>query len=156
MKINPLMYFELRDGSLVTYHKEKDNYRIETSQYKNNITKDNFLYLTPVQISKRKFYEKLNLFYSTVKDKWAFGGCFYRNLPNYTAWGDLRTLYQPNHEIKGVGMCKLVYHHGRLMYAYQFNFDKVMLFNHRTHEFESRTSIRNCAPIQNMSTNKII
>lgn len=156
-KINPLMYFELRNGLLVTYHKEKDNYCIETSKNgRTNIPKNDFLYLTPVQISKRKFYEKLNLFYENVKDTWFHNGIRYKNEPNFEGYFDERISTQPKHNIAGVRNCILVYHHGSLKYAYQFSKEKVLLFNFRTHKFESRTSIRNCAPIQNTSTKQII
>jgi hypothetical protein len=125
---------------------------------------EEFQNLEKTEIKKNKFFELLNIYFKSVKDKWVFEYTPYRKLDNFEVdsigspsnyqWKNI-----PKHNMGGyIGDVILVYHHGRVYYfSWSYGgYPQGQLFDIKTKEFVQWCKPKNCAPILNEDTKEIV
>ena len=150
MMKNNCLYFNTDIGLILKTH---GIYYLKSSKEKKIISEEEFYLIHPLKISKAKYLQLLNKYWSEVDLEWEFLGVKYKKLPNFTLNYNFENLSFHDENII------IVLYQGKI-YNCHFNglhFPRVQLTNFfHTPMIKKWTHIKNLAPILNCETNKII
>lgn len=125
---------------------------------------EEFKKLNPIKIKKSTFDFLINKYYRETKDKWVFEGVEYTKINNFSNEDWFKKV--PRHKKTSSGYFDhldkdiyfIVYHLGKVYYCLPcYNgYDRSILYDFKTKQQVKWTSLKNCQPILNLKTNKII
>jgi hypothetical protein len=159
-----MIYFETPHGSLLQYNPQTNIYkkRNSTSPKGNVISKQLFDTLQVKRIKKLDFSIKMNKFFKEVKDEWKYDYSHFRKLDNFNKdWSNYKIGTEvPYHDIPQINRSNviMVYYWGKIYY-HTINYngtEKGQLICPKTFRFVKWCSLKNCAPVMNTNTKKII
>ncbi len=137
------------DRTPITLAEIKEKYKIKTCE----------------RIKKRTYHEKINSLYRDINDSWTYQNKRYQSCDNFNDDNYINLLNRdlPKHKIYVEGFengidAFIAYKNGKLYYAaWMGGYDKLMLYDIYTHLVCNRfTSIKTCAPVKCIETDKYI
>lgn len=155
-------YFKTETLGLLGFKTEEGVLILRNSRLE--YTQSQILELNPIQIKKEKFSQLLNKHYANIHEEWIFNHSPYRSLDNFISENrQISSNYKigtevPLHQIRNKINALLVYHNGGVFYhdiSYGGN-RQGKLYNTKTENFVGYTALKNCAPIFNINTKKIV
>ena len=158
------MKYYKSNNLLIQFNPETKIARIKNTIGKNKIISiDEFNSFEKTQIKKDEFSRLMNIFYKDIKHNWEYENQKYKKLPNFESKDySLITNYDfnklPKHDCGVYGKCLLVYHWGKIYYfTVSYNgYEQGQLLDIKTKSSVRWARAKHCAPILNITKNKII
>ena len=105
------------------------------------------------RIGKIEYNRLMNERYKTIHERWEFNGEFFKNLPCFETF---KEYFQLDRTETNNFITRTVYHQGDVYQSYDNDNSYGTLILMQDGKYVKRTSYKNCAPIQNLKTKKII
>ena len=162
------MKYYKNDERLIQFNPETGIYKVRNTISKNVEDKvlplEVFNLLDKTQIKKDEFCRLMNIYFKNIKHSWEYDHSFFRKLDNFEESGsNLSSNYNlgkdvPYHEIGRYDKYILVYHWGRVYYhTISYNgYKQGQLIDPKTMQIVRWAQLKNCAPIFNEGTKKIV
>jgi len=165
-------YYKTSCGKLIQYNKVTDTFSIrnEIKKVDKRISINEFLLLNSTIIKSQEFSRLMNIFYNSIKESWIFEGTEYQSLDNFerkdynlsanynigkeVPFHEIPSKYNPEYKKNMI----LVYHWGKVYYHdISYNGEVTgSLYDTQTLNSVQWCKLKNCAPIFNKSTKKIM
>lgn len=162
-------FFISECGKIIQHNKETETYTIRNNiKLKDKrISNDDFLLLKTKKIKHEEYCRLLNIYFRDIKETWLFEGGEYQSLDNFERTERcLAANYNVGKEIPYHKIGKhefnrnmiLVYHWGKVYYHdISYNgYKQGQLYDTKTLDAVQWCQLKNCAPIFNKGTKKIV
>lgn len=145
--------------------KDNNSIRLKSSYVKKELSENEFLESNPLKMNKRKYLESINNYFRESKFSWTHKNTKFRRMDNFeiSEFGTMSNYNFsdiPKHKISSVlDKCIIVLYRDRIYYGLVNGnyYPKIQLINFHTKELTGKwTSIKNLAPIFNITDKKII
>lgn len=163
------MKFYKADDKLIQFNPETKVYKLRNTITTDDkrIAEDDFKSLNAKEIKRNEFSRLMNLYFKNIKHEWVYEHSHFKKIDNFEdnnhSFSSNYNLGKdvPYHKIEGkeyYGNLVLVYHWGRVYYhtiSYG-GYPQGQLICPKTHSIVRWARLKNCSPIMNINTKKII
>ena len=157
-------YFKTKENLLIQFNEKTNIFKARSfvGRKDTRIPKEQFILEDTTRIKKQEFCRLMNVFFRNIKDEWLFEDIKFKKIDNfefnkngecinYDLYNDI-PLHRVFDSINQQGYIK-VYHWGKIYY---YEFYRKRLLCIKTLKHLQYASLKNCSPIFNKTTKKII